>query len=211
MTTPGSSPSHVRDVDVGGMVARSHSVDARYGRFNEVHGDGHQVNNENHGPQTNKQSNSADAHDHGCQSNNEDHAPETNQPSNPVDARYGKFNEVYGNGYQINNDVHGRQINNKIHAFQTTHTLNYTQDNLDSSATLKERQEFGNWLSPLNFRQRQSEVCETWRDGTGGWVLDDERFKEWQKGDVKTLWCPGIQQSLKEVSSHLLRAIRDWN
>ncbi|EGO22761.1 hypothetical protein SERLADRAFT_393348, partial [Serpula lacrymans var. lacrymans S7.9] len=42
----------------------------------------------------------------------------------------------------------------------------------DSSATLKERQEFENWLSPLNFRQRQSEVRETWREGTGGWVLD---------------------------------------
>ncbi|EGN97152.1 hypothetical protein SERLA73DRAFT_161336 [Serpula lacrymans var. lacrymans S7.3] len=218
MSVPGSSLSRVGGVDVKGMVARSHSVDARYGRFNEVHGDGHQVNNENHGPETNQQSNSVDVHDHGYQTNNEDHGPETNQPSNPVDARYGKFNEVYGNGYQINNDVHGCQINNKIHAFQAIHTLNhytqdnvhayqtnqttikhYTQDNFDSSATLKERQEFENWLSPLNFRQRQSEVRETWREGTGGWVLDDERFKLWQKGDVKTLWCPGIPGAGKTV------------
>ncbi|EGN98195.1 hypothetical protein SERLA73DRAFT_161082 [Serpula lacrymans var. lacrymans S7.3] len=195
--------SHAGDVDVKSMVARSHSVDARNAQFNQVHGDdGYQVNNETHGPQMNQQSNSADTrydrffdndiHDRGYETNNENRGPHTNQPSDSVDARYGKFNEVYGNGYQINNDVHNYQTN------QTT-INHYTQDNVDSLATLKELQEFANWLSPLNFRQRQSEVRETWREGTGGWVLDDERFKEWQRGDVKTLWCPGIPGAGKTV------------
>ncbi|EGO22786.1 hypothetical protein SERLADRAFT_471201 [Serpula lacrymans var. lacrymans S7.9] len=127
MSVPGASPSHVGDVNVGGMVAQSHSVDARFGRFNEVHGP--QINNEAHGP-------------------------------------------------------------------QTIHT---TINNYDISAALKERQDFENWLSPLNFRQTQSEVRGIWREGTGGWVLENETFKQWLRGDLKTLWCPGIPGAGKTV------------
>ncbi|EGN97177.1 hypothetical protein SERLA73DRAFT_10382, partial [Serpula lacrymans var. lacrymans S7.3] len=56
-----------------------------------------------------------------------------------------------------------------------------------------------NWLSPLNFRQTQSEVRGIWREGTGGWVLENETFKQWLRGDLKTLWCPGIPGAGKTV------------
>ncbi|EGO28629.1 hypothetical protein SERLADRAFT_446057, partial [Serpula lacrymans var. lacrymans S7.9] len=124
-----------------------------------------------------------------------------------VDARHGRFNEVYGP--QINNEVHCTQTHN------TTINYSYSQDNDSSeSATLKERKELENWLSPLNFRQTQSEVRGVWREGTGGWVLNDERFKRWQNGDMKTLWCPGFPGAGKTVLAsyiinHLEKNIKD--
>ncbi|EGN97887.1 hypothetical protein SERLA73DRAFT_160915 [Serpula lacrymans var. lacrymans S7.3] len=100
-----------------------------------------------------------------------------NQAQN-VNASHGHFNEVHDNGQQVN--------------FITT-INNVGQHNT------QERRELAEWVSPLNFPQKQSNVSETRQKGTGSWVLDDERFKEWKSGDVKTLWCPGIPGAGKTV------------
>ncbi|EGN97780.1 hypothetical protein SERLA73DRAFT_182527, partial [Serpula lacrymans var. lacrymans S7.3] len=104
--------------------------------------------------------------------------------SQTVDAHNSHFNYVHGNGRQVNNEIHGNQINN---------INQYHQDLANARENLAE------WLSPLNFPQRQSNVNEIRQEGTGNWVLDDERFKEWKTGDVKTLWCPGIPGAGKTV------------
>ncbi|EGN91697.1 hypothetical protein SERLA73DRAFT_66977, partial [Serpula lacrymans var. lacrymans S7.3] len=75
----------------------------------------------------------------------------------------------------------------------------------------KERLEFADWLSPLNFRQTQNEVRGTWREGTGGWVLEDEKFKQWLRGDVQKLWCPGIPGAGKTVlASYIINHLEKY-
>ncbi|EGO03310.1 hypothetical protein SERLA73DRAFT_149665 [Serpula lacrymans var. lacrymans S7.3] len=84
--------------------------------------------------------------------------------------------------YSMFNNVRGQQINNY-----------YNKD------TEKERRELADWLTPLNFRQTQSNIYGNRREGTGDWVLDNEVFKEWQTGCAKTMWCPGIPGTGKTV------------
>ncbi|EGN97633.1 hypothetical protein SERLA73DRAFT_30563, partial [Serpula lacrymans var. lacrymans S7.3] len=60
------------------------------------------------------------------------------------------------------------------------------------------------WLSPLNFRQTQSDIYGLRREGTSEWALNDPKFKDWQCGEVKTLWCPGIPGVGKTVLSSFI-------
>ncbi|EGN92542.1 hypothetical protein SERLA73DRAFT_65533 [Serpula lacrymans var. lacrymans S7.3] len=72
------------------------------------------------------------------------------------------------------------------------------------------QQELADWLTPLNFRQKQNDIYGNRQEGTGDWVLKDERFKEWERGDVKTLWCPGIPGARKTVlASHIINHLAD--
>ncbi|EGN99623.1 hypothetical protein SERLA73DRAFT_106266 [Serpula lacrymans var. lacrymans S7.3] len=71
-----------------------------------------------------------------------------------------------------------------------------------------ERQRLADWLCPLNFPQRQSEVNEMRREGTGEWILNDDTFRRWHKGDLKTLWCPGIPGAGKTIlASYIIKHI----
>ena len=49
------------------------------------------------------------------------------------------------------------------------------------------------WLSPLNFFTKQSDVFEARQDGTGLWVLNSSALKEWETDVGNLLWCPGIR------------------
>ncbi|EGN91711.1 hypothetical protein SERLA73DRAFT_80187 [Serpula lacrymans var. lacrymans S7.3] len=102
-----------------------------------------------------------------------------------VDASRSTFTEIHPNGQQIN----GNHI-----------TINQNSRNSD-----KERHELSDWLTLLNFRQKQNDTYGNKQEGTGDWVFDNERFKEWERGDVKTLWCPGIPGAGKTViASHII-------
>jgi hypothetical protein len=50
------------------------------------------------------------------------------------------------------------------------------------------------WLSPLDFKMKQSEIFQKREDGTGQWLLQSSHFKEWCDGTSETLWCRGIRE-----------------
>jgi hypothetical protein len=51
------------------------------------------------------------------------------------------------------------------------------------------------WLSPLNFWSKQNDVFNTRLEGTGEWLLEHDKFKEWLSGTYRTLWCPGMRMT----------------
>ncbi|KAJ7431081.1 ankyrin repeat-containing domain protein [Mycena galericulata] len=55
------------------------------------------------------------------------------------------------------------------------------------------RQDFINWLSPINFFPRQADILQLWQEGTGEWLLADPGFQAWKTGSIRTLWCHGIR------------------
>ncbi|KAJ6588038.1 hypothetical protein B0H19DRAFT_1300473, partial [Mycena capillaripes] len=76
------------------------------------------------------------------------------------------------------------------------------------------RQDFLNWLSPINFFPRQQDILRMWQPGTGKWLLENPHFEEWKSGSERTLWCCGIPGGGKTVLasmvvSHLSDACRN--
>ena len=57
-----------------------------------------------------------------------------------------------------------------------------------------ERQIITDWLSPLDFRQKQQDVHVNWQPGTGEWFLHSEEFEAWKEGNKDVLWCYGIRE-----------------
>ncbi|KAJ7190338.1 ankyrin repeat-containing domain protein [Mycena pura] len=55
------------------------------------------------------------------------------------------------------------------------------------------------WLSPINFFQRQAEILDLRKPGTGEWLLRDTRFKQWETGSGGILWCRGMPGAGKTV------------
>ncbi|KAF7368344.1 hypothetical protein MVEN_00155900 [Mycena venus] len=55
------------------------------------------------------------------------------------------------------------------------------------------------WLSPLNFLQRQVDIFSALQPGTGEWLLVDTQFQEWKTGSGEYLWCRGMPGAGKTV------------
>jgi hypothetical protein len=47
------------------------------------------------------------------------------------------------------------------------------------------------WLSHLDLDLKQSDLYETREEGTGEWLLEEPKFKEWLDGNHRVLWCAG--------------------
>ncbi|KAJ6520685.1 ankyrin repeat domain-containing protein, partial [Mycena vulgaris] len=60
------------------------------------------------------------------------------------------------------------------------------------------------WISPLEFLQRQVDVFSTLQPGTGEWLLADTQFQDWESGSGKILWCPGMPGAGKTVLASLV-------
>ncbi|KAJ7431865.1 hypothetical protein FB451DRAFT_409316 [Mycena latifolia] len=71
-----------------------------------------------------------------------------------------------------------------------------TQQEHDKAA---EEKEILNWITSLNFFQRQADVFRAWQPGTGEWLLSDATFKNWTLGTRGVLWCRGIPGAGKTV------------
>ncbi|KAJ7443983.1 hypothetical protein FB451DRAFT_1376537 [Mycena latifolia] len=71
-----------------------------------------------------------------------------------------------------------------------------TQQEHDRAA---EEKEILNWITSLNFFQRQADVFRAWQPGTGEWLLSDAKFKNWTSGSGGVLWCRGIPGAGKTV------------
>ncbi|KAJ6520678.1 hypothetical protein DFH09DRAFT_939667, partial [Mycena vulgaris] len=63
----------------------------------------------------------------------------------------------------------------------------------------EKRQAIFDWISPLEFLQRQVDVFSTLQSGTGEWLLADTQFQDWESGPGKILWCPGMSGAGKTV------------
>ncbi|KAF8164363.1 ankyrin repeat-containing domain protein [Mycena galopus ATCC 62051] len=55
------------------------------------------------------------------------------------------------------------------------------------------------WLSPINFFLRHAELSSTRQAETGGWLLENPLFKQWESHSGGTLWCRGIPGAGKTV------------
>jgi hypothetical protein len=60
-------------------------------------------------------------------------------------------------------------------------------------STEKERMKIIDWLLPINFFLQHAEISRVRQKETGGWLLADPRFKRWESGSERMLWCPGIR------------------
>ncbi|KAJ7017378.1 ankyrin repeat domain-containing protein [Mycena alexandri] len=59
-------------------------------------------------------------------------------------------------------------------------------------------------LSPINFFLRQADISQARQGGTGGWLLADPHFQEWESGSGRTLWCHGIPGAGKTVLASMV-------
>ncbi|KAF8217315.1 hypothetical protein K438DRAFT_1954163 [Mycena galopus ATCC 62051] len=62
-----------------------------------------------------------------------------------------------------------------------------------------ERTRIIEWLSPINFFPRHADISRARQAGTGGWLLANPLFKQWESGSGRTLWCWGIPGAGKTV------------
>lgn len=54
-----------------------------------------------------------------------------------------------------------------------------------------------NWLSSLDFHEKQKTTFAKHQEGTGQWLLDADEFQQWFLGEHNsTLWCPGIRRHI---------------
>ncbi|KAJ7444032.1 ankyrin repeat-containing domain protein [Mycena latifolia] len=78
-----------------------------------------------------------------------------------------------------------------------------TQQECDRAAKekeiLMEEKQILDWITSLNFFQRQADVFRAWQPGTGEWLLSDATFKNWTLGSRGVLWCRGIPGAGKTV------------
>ncbi|KAJ7044895.1 ankyrin repeat-containing domain protein [Mycena alexandri] len=60
------------------------------------------------------------------------------------------------------------------------------------------------WLSPINFFERQEDIFNAREPGTGDWLLADSRFKQWEASSGEILWCHGMPGAGKTVLSSVV-------
>ncbi|KAJ7487066.1 ankyrin repeat domain-containing protein [Mycena latifolia] len=73
-----------------------------------------------------------------------------------------------------------------------------------SNHNTERQQKILDWMSPLNFLQRQADVFGALQPGTGEWFLSNAVFQEWESGSGKVLFCPGIPGAGKTVLASLV-------
>ncbi|KAJ7693073.1 ankyrin repeat-containing domain protein [Mycena rosella] len=73
-----------------------------------------------------------------------------------------------------------------------------------SSQDKERRQAILDWISPLNFLQRQADVFSALQPGTGEWFLAHPLFQDWESGSGKILFCPGMPGAGKTVLASLV-------
>ncbi|KAI9879865.1 MAG: hypothetical protein M1830_006717 [Pleopsidium flavum] len=55
------------------------------------------------------------------------------------------------------------------------------------------------WLSPIQFGAKQSDLSNQRQEGTGNWLLRSDEFVKWLNGTSRTLWCPGMPGAGKTI------------
>jgi hypothetical protein len=77
---------------------------------------------------------------------------------------------------------------------KTTRVSEHVQINVIVShiRTAATREKIVEWMTPLNFLQRQADIFNSWQPGTGEWLLEDPTFQDWKSTSGKTFWCRGM-------------------
>jgi hypothetical protein len=111
------------------------------------------------------------------------------QHASNVTADYSSFNNVQGN--QTNHVSYiAKQGKPKrsLGAVFPTDSLSLLVDPHDECLTIAE------WLSSLDFKEKQSDIFEKRADGTGQWLLESAPFQDWLEGKSRILWCSGMRE-----------------
>ncbi|PHH92415.1 hypothetical protein CDD83_7484 [Cordyceps sp. RAO-2017] len=65
-------------------------------------------------------------------------------------------------------------------------------DRLNEREDDRERLIVLDWLTPIDFAIKQSEITSERQSGTGQWLLDSSEYKSWVENENQTLFCPGM-------------------
>ncbi|KAJ7278156.1 hypothetical protein C8J57DRAFT_1576421 [Mycena rebaudengoi] len=71
----------------------------------------------------------------------------------------------------------------------------------------EERKSIIEWISLLNFFQRHDDISRARQEGTGLWLLEEAKFKNWVSEGGANFWCYGMPGAGKTV---LLSAVVDY-
>ncbi|KAJ7444183.1 ankyrin repeat domain-containing protein [Mycena latifolia] len=94
-------------------------------------------------------------------------------------------------------DVGQQQISNQD---SILNTVQEQKDIIDA----EKQQKILDWMSPLNFFQRQADVFGALQSGTGEWLISNTVFQDWESGSGKVLFCCGIPGAGKTVLASLV-------
>ncbi|KAJ6587435.1 ankyrin repeat domain-containing protein [Mycena vulgaris] len=98
-------------------------------------------------------------------------------------------------------DLSLRQISNQADILLSVKDAAHQQREHISA---EKRQTICDWISPLEFLQRQVDVFSTLQSGTGEWLLADAQFQDWESRSGTILWCPGMPGAGKTVLTSLV-------
>ncbi|KAJ7336936.1 ankyrin repeat-containing domain protein [Mycena albidolilacea] len=110
-----------------------------------------------------------------------------------------------GQQHQRDGDVLLRSVNNVADTVNSgvTNITNGISQQLQRMNSA-ERGQIIEWLSPINFFLRHSDISSVRQPGTGGWLLVQPEFREWELGSGRTLWCRGIPGAGKTVLASMV-------
>ncbi|KAF8467195.1 hypothetical protein BDZ91DRAFT_776352 [Kalaharituber pfeilii] len=60
------------------------------------------------------------------------------------------------------------------------------------------------WLSPLNFWTKHSDIVAQQQAGTGNWILESPMFQQWEDKKCRKLFCPGMPGAGKTVAASII-------
>ncbi|KAJ7266802.1 hypothetical protein C8J57DRAFT_1718035 [Mycena rebaudengoi] len=71
----------------------------------------------------------------------------------------------------------------------------------ETEHTAEERKKIIEWISLLNFFQRHDDISCARQEGTGLWLLEEDKFTDWVSGAGAIFWCYGMPGAGKTVLS----------
>ncbi|CAN9370155.1 unnamed protein product [Alternaria sp. RS040] len=104
-----------------------------------------------------------------------------------------------------------QEIGNKVYSVQTSQevVLNRVED-LHVRQTLEEaqktRQLILNWLPSTSHDSQQRDAISRRQPGTGTWLLQSQKYRDWLDTEGATLFCPGIPGAGKTILASIINA-----
>lgn len=85
------------------------------------------------------------------------------------------------------------QVETMTSSLQKLELLSGKVDAIDERAAKTKASELLEWLTPLTFQEKQSDVLCKRQAGSGQWLLRNQDFLAWVNGDTRILWCTGMR------------------
>ncbi|PLB36747.1 nucleoside phosphorylase [Aspergillus candidus] len=89
----------------------------------------------------------------------------------------------------------------------TEDILSHVVDRLESLRSKMDRNEdleILDWLTPIDYGPRHSELIRQRQPGTGQWFLDSDEYYSWRTSGCQTLFCPGIPGAGKTMMTAIV-------